>query len=292
MHLEGLGRHVAFRIEIAVERLAGRKAVDQLDAADLDQPMPLIGIEAGGFGVEHDLAHCSVPQAESVPPFRHRSNRRAESRAPARARARSPATLSTTKSARRRFSASGICRARMRLELAPRSCRAAPARARAAPRPAPTPPPPHRPGFRRRSRTAAECRAPRPWRRCASRLGQELRARPARTSGCTIASSRLQRRRHRRAPRAPSFCAVDLAVRGRARKRRLDQRRRLAFVEPVHGRIGVVHRHALLGEQLRGGGLAHADRAGEAEDEHALTPPAVLRAAGSRAAAAAAGRGW
>jgi len=35
MHLEGRLRDVAFRIEVAVERLAGWKAVDQLDTADL-----------------------------------------------------------------------------------------------------------------------------------------------------------------------------------------------------------------------------------------------------------------
>ncbi len=54
---EGLGRHVALGIEVAVEGLSGREAVEQLDAADLDQPMALIGVEAGGLGIEDDLAH-------------------------------------------------------------------------------------------------------------------------------------------------------------------------------------------------------------------------------------------
>ena len=57
MDLKGRLRHVAFRIEVAVKRLAGREAVDELDAADLDQPIALKGIEPGGFGIEHDLAH-------------------------------------------------------------------------------------------------------------------------------------------------------------------------------------------------------------------------------------------
>ena len=57
MHIEGLDRHVAFRVEIAVERLAGGEAVNELDTPDLDQPMPLVGIEPGGFSVENDLAH-------------------------------------------------------------------------------------------------------------------------------------------------------------------------------------------------------------------------------------------
>ena len=65
VHLEGGLRHVAFRIEVAVERLAGRKAIDQLDAADLDQPIALDGIEAGGFGVEHDLAHWNLASGAS-----------------------------------------------------------------------------------------------------------------------------------------------------------------------------------------------------------------------------------
>ena len=57
VHLEGLVRHVALRIEVAVKHLAGRHAVEQLDAADLDQPIAAQRIEAGGFGVENDFAH-------------------------------------------------------------------------------------------------------------------------------------------------------------------------------------------------------------------------------------------
>ena len=40
-----------------MKRLSARDAVEELDAADLDQTMTLIGVEAGGFGIEHDLAH-------------------------------------------------------------------------------------------------------------------------------------------------------------------------------------------------------------------------------------------
>jgi hypothetical protein len=40
-----------------VEGHAGRNAVEQLDAADLDHPMTLERIEAGGLGVEDDFAH-------------------------------------------------------------------------------------------------------------------------------------------------------------------------------------------------------------------------------------------
>src|SRR5664280_818530 len=38
---EGLGRHLALRVEIAVERRAGRNPVEQLDAADFDQAVAL-----------------------------------------------------------------------------------------------------------------------------------------------------------------------------------------------------------------------------------------------------------
>jgi hypothetical protein len=37
--------------------LAGRHAIEDLDAADFDQPIAAQGIEAGGFGIENDFAH-------------------------------------------------------------------------------------------------------------------------------------------------------------------------------------------------------------------------------------------
>ncbi len=57
---EGALGHVALGIHVAMEVLSGRKAVEQLDAADLDQPVALQGVEAGGFRVEHDLAHAAM----------------------------------------------------------------------------------------------------------------------------------------------------------------------------------------------------------------------------------------
>ena len=53
----GLGGHVAIGVEIAVERLTGRDPVDHFDAADFDEPVTGLGIEAGRFGVEDNLAH-------------------------------------------------------------------------------------------------------------------------------------------------------------------------------------------------------------------------------------------
>ena len=183
-------RHVAFRIEVAVERPAGRKAVDQLDAADLDQPVALDGVEAGGFGVEHDLAHRTFASAasESISPGRHLSNRRQDLPHLLRGRARCPAPLSTTKSARRRFSASGICRASSassRSRLTPRSstrarCISGGADTTTVASTRPSPPVSNSSGMSSTTTGA-------PWR---SRLVRGTSSRTARTSGCTIASRR------------------------------------------------------------------------------------------------------
>ena len=57
VHLEGGRRHVAFGIDVAVKGLAGRDAVEQLDAADFHHPIARQGIEPSGLGVENDLSH-------------------------------------------------------------------------------------------------------------------------------------------------------------------------------------------------------------------------------------------
>ena len=57
MHREGFRRHGPFGIEIAVKGLPGRHAVENLDAADFDQPIAAQRIKAGGFGIENDFAH-------------------------------------------------------------------------------------------------------------------------------------------------------------------------------------------------------------------------------------------
>ena len=61
---------------------------------------------------------------------------------------------------------------------------------------------------------------------------------------------------------------VDLALAHGRWKRGFDRRHRLALIEPVHLGVGVAHRHAALAEVLGRGGLAHADRAGETDDQH------------------------
>ncbi len=57
MDVESGRRHVPFGIDIDVEALAGRDVVLELDAADLHEPMPVLRIEAGGFGIENDFTH-------------------------------------------------------------------------------------------------------------------------------------------------------------------------------------------------------------------------------------------
>src|SRR6516162_11535913 len=58
---DGLGRDVALGIEVAMKTLPARYAIDELDAADLHQSVPLEGIKPRRLGIEHDLAHVHVP---------------------------------------------------------------------------------------------------------------------------------------------------------------------------------------------------------------------------------------
>jgi hypothetical protein len=80
MDFDHLGRHVALGIEIAVEGLAGWNPVDQLDAADLDQPMTLKGIDSGRLRIEHDFAHAQG----SITAFWGSANTRETTGAPVR----------------------------------------------------------------------------------------------------------------------------------------------------------------------------------------------------------------
>src|SRR5262249_38941425 len=93
--------------------------------------------------------------------------------------------------------------------------------------------------------------------------------------------------------------AIDLAAGGGAGERRFDRRRGLPLVAAMHHRVGVVHRHALLGEKARRHRLSHSQRAGQTENEHAspnnqnarqFTPPAIPPAAYIAAAPPAAAR--
>src|SRR6266704_2728539 len=112
MHRECFRRHVTLWIEMPVEGLARRHAIDDLDTADFNQPVAPQRVEARGFGIENDFAH-ELNRRENQD--RRRGILTASLRM-SRIRWRtgsSPSDVSTTKSARRRFSASGSCRARM-----------------------------------------------------------------------------------------------------------------------------------------------------------------------------------
>ena len=122
------------------------------------------------------------------------------------------------------------------------------------------------------------------------RVRHGRRGRPSRsraTAGWISASSRAQLARARRAPArrgwcdstpsgpvVPGKCASISATSAPVRP-----------LQPVHRRVGVEHRHAFVGEHPRHGRLAHADRAGEAEDD---VMTSAARAARRRARAAAA----
>ena len=64
--------------------------------------------------------------------------------------------------------------------------------------------------------------------------------------------------------------AVDAGFAARIGKRRLDRldERSASALQATHDRVGIEHRHAESAQHCRRGRLAHADRAGEAEDHH------------------------
>jgi hypothetical protein len=78
--VDALGiRHLAARVEVGMEALAGELPTHQFDAADFDDAIAGAEIQAGGFGIEDDFPHRPLPSA----PVRRRA-------APAHRRARSP----------------------------------------------------------------------------------------------------------------------------------------------------------------------------------------------------------
>jgi hypothetical protein len=48
---------VALRIQIAMKGAPREPAIEEFDAADFDDAMLLLDLEAGGFRVENDLPH-------------------------------------------------------------------------------------------------------------------------------------------------------------------------------------------------------------------------------------------
>ncbi len=180
-----------------------------------------------------------------------------------------------TKSARARFSGIGQLAGEDAAIFFRGHARPGEGAGRAAPRAGRRPPRPCRPGRRRLSRTAGECRAPPPARRDGRRGTPRAPAPPRDGSAPRAAASTSGSA----STRSASAVAVDASGPGRAREMRLDLGDQRAFraLQPVHDGVGVEHRHAFLGEHAGDGRLAHADRAGEAEDDHRTSKRAQLR---------------
>src|SRR6476469_6631761 len=99
------------------------------------------------------------------------------------------------------------------------------------------------------------------------------------------AQARFVFEQHFREPRA-----IDRPIFGSAGEGRLDQRGGAAAVEGVHDGVGIVNRHAFGTEHRRSRRLDHADRAGEAECEHAAVEPRRLPCRRKKASRGMSGR--
>ena len=62
----GLFRHVALGVDVAVKFPPGRDVVHQFEAGHFDDPVPVLRIEAGRLGVDHDFPHRFSPDAAST----------------------------------------------------------------------------------------------------------------------------------------------------------------------------------------------------------------------------------
>ena len=56
VHLDRRLVDLAIRLQVHVEIVPGQAAVDHLDATDLDDTVPLLRLQAGGFSIQYDLA--------------------------------------------------------------------------------------------------------------------------------------------------------------------------------------------------------------------------------------------
>src|SRR4051794_5696209 len=101
-----LARHRSLGVEVSVEMAAGLDPVEHFDAADLDHPVAAGRIETGGLGIEDDFPHRRIYPPEPSP-------RQARMSRTWRSVVDRSRPVSTTKSARLRFSSSGICRERI-----------------------------------------------------------------------------------------------------------------------------------------------------------------------------------
>src|SRR5690349_16237562 len=106
MHFLGFERHVPLWIEISVEVPARLDAVEDLGAADLDHAVAAHRVQSRSLRVEYDLPHGGIYPSGEIP-------RQARISLTCFSAVDSSPLVSITKSARRRFSSSGICRSRI-----------------------------------------------------------------------------------------------------------------------------------------------------------------------------------
>ena len=139
------------------------------------------------------------------------------------------------------------------------------------------PPRPCRPRRRRLFRTARGCRArPRP-NRHAWRERPRAPAPPPDGSGLRAAQAPRARRAHVRPGWFDSTPSAPVVPGNRASI--AATRRAVAALQAMHDRVGVEHWHAFGGEHRRHGRFTHADRSGEAEDDHVANMSRMRRKA-------------
>ncbi len=259
MHPKGFVGNVALGIDIDVKGLASRNRIQKLDAADLDDPMPLGRIETGGFRVEDDFPHLAFSVSAGN----------------ARERPQNSAHLLP----RRVKSASGVddelrpC-AFFRIWHLPPQYDGKP--------------------LRRHARTLADALLLHSFRRAHENHGIDLAVKARLEQKGDIKNNKprtllrricqeimagsgnqwmhnafepRERRRVVEDPRAKQT-AIDNALSHGAWKRRLDQGSRRTFVESMDDSIRVMDRNSLLAEHRGGCRFSHADRAGEAKNKH------------------------
>ena len=282
-----LGRHAALGIEVLVECLAGGYPVDQLDAADLDQAITVKWIETRRLRIEHDFAHeASGAGAVVLPSPLLSSGSRAGRFADARlritgagilltarrmsrtcARAWSKSReLSKIKSARRRFSASGSCLARMAANFSSVMPGRSKARWRciSAGAETTTTASQRHPVRRSNSNGTSSTTTSAP-RACASAKNLSVKIL---TSGCTMASSLASAAvvQHHAGKLGAVHLSADRVDPGNA----AQWRHGFAFIERVHDGIGIVHRNAGFGKKPRRRRFPHAQRTGQAQNKRPI----------------------
>ena len=61
VYLDGSGVDLPLRLKILMEVVAGEAPIYQLHTADFDDPVPLLRLQTGGFGIQYDLTHRAQP---------------------------------------------------------------------------------------------------------------------------------------------------------------------------------------------------------------------------------------